>query len=101
MLAFIGHLWYATMHLSETVPVERGLFFANAELQKNFFWTNCGRRKFGLNVKYHVSRQKLLVEFANPIISPYCSVPPSGPQLKTIKIRWNFLLTIPPQFEGK
>ena len=63
-------------------PVQRGLsgFFCHMQkLLKEFFWTKCGRRKFGLNVKYRVSRQTLLVEFANPIISPRCS-----PQCSTI-----------------
>lgn len=54
-------------------------FSPHAKLLKEFFWTKCGRRKLGLNVKYRVSRQTLLVELANPIISPRCS-----PQCSTI-----------------
>lgn len=54
-------------------------FSPHAKLLKEFFWTKCGRRKLGLNVKYRLSRQTLLVELANPIISPRCS-----PQCSTI-----------------
>lgn len=35
MLGFIGHVWYAIVHLCGTVPVERGLFFAHSEVKKN------------------------------------------------------------------
>ncbi|KAI3356525.1 hypothetical protein L3Q82_017734, partial [Scortum barcoo] len=43
----------------------------------------------------------LSLQTPSSLLTAVLSVPPSGPQLKTIKIRWNFLFTIPPQFEGE
>ncbi|XP_022596851.1 PTB domain-containing engulfment adapter protein 1 isoform X2 [Seriola dumerili] len=42
----------------------------------------------------------LSLQTPSSLLAAVLSVPPSGPQLKTIKICWNFLFTIPPQFEG-
>ncbi|XP_047193029.1 PTB domain-containing engulfment adapter protein 1 isoform X6 [Scophthalmus maximus] len=42
----------------------------------------------------------LSLQTPSSLLAAVLSVPPSGPQLKTIKICWNFLLTILPQFEG-
>ncbi|CAB1451768.1 unnamed protein product, partial [Pleuronectes platessa] len=35
------------------------------------------------------------------LLAAVLSEPASGPQLKTIRICWNFLLSIPPQSEGE
>ncbi|KAI9535097.1 hypothetical protein NQZ68_007186, partial [Dissostichus eleginoides] len=42
----------------------------------------------------------LSLQTPSSLLAAVLSVAPSGPQLKTIKIRWNFLLTIPLRFDS-
>lgn len=65
----LSGVWYVTVYCSERLLSKEFLFFfffsfAFTQLQKNLFWTNCGRRKLSLNVKYHVSGLRILVEVA-------------------------------------
>lgn len=105
-LAFIGQLWYATVILRDTScrKWSRFLFFFlyPCKTLQEFLSLNCGRRKFECQVSYVEAKASWWVCKPHHLsLTAAHSVPPSGPQLKTIKISRNSHFTIPPQSEGK
>ena len=106
-VGFIGHLWYVTVHRRETAPDERGLsggFFLPMQNSKRIhFGQTVGGGGWVWMSSIMCRGKSFLLSLQTPssLLAALLSVPPSGPQLKTIRICWNFLLSIPPQFEGE
>lgn len=96
MLAFIDQLWCATVNCSGTLPDERSLLFTHTNSRRICFGQTVGGGSSVWMSSIMCLGKSFLLSLQTPSSLPtaVCSVPPSGPQLKTIKSRWNFLFTL-------